>query len=96
MRINTPVPARIWPIIEVPFCDAIPSDYPGPMGVPQSYIDKHDPERFLILDHIKPKYRGKDTYERLVIVNLKYCDGKRFQVYKKPDGTYCTAEVLSA
>ena len=86
-----PIKARIWPIIEVPFCDAIPSDYPGPMGVPQSFIDKFDPDKFIIVDHIKPKCRGKDSYERIVIVNKHFCTG-RFQVYKKPNGTYCTAE----
>ena len=94
-RIDVPVMARIWPIIEVPYVDAIPIDCPGPMGVPQSYIDKHDPDRFIILDHIKPKCRGKDTYERIVIVNKTFYTG-RFQVYKKPNGTYCTAEILSA
>lgn len=86
-----PIIARIWPIIEVPYCDVIPSDYPGPMGVPISYMDKHNPDRFIILDHIKPKCHGKDTYERIVIVNKHFCTG-RFQVYKKLNGMYCTAE----
>jgi len=35
--------------IEVPFTDAIPSDYPGIMGVPISYLDKHSPEQFEIV-----------------------------------------------
>ena len=35
--------------IEVPFTDAIPSDYPGVMGVPISFIDKYCPEQFDIL-----------------------------------------------
>ncbi|MBD8061017.1 adenine-specific methyltransferase EcoRI family protein [Oceanitalea stevensii] len=35
--------------IEVPFVDAIPSDYDGIMGVPISYLDKHNPEQFEIL-----------------------------------------------
>ena len=35
--------------IEVPFTDAIPSDYPGVMGVPISFIDKYCPEQFEIL-----------------------------------------------
>ena len=86
-----PIIARIWPIIEVSYCNAIPIDYPGPMGVPITYMAKHNPDRFIILDCIKPKCRGKNIYERIVIVNKTFCTG-RFQVYKKPDGTYCTAE----
>lgn len=35
--------------IEVPFSDAIPSDYEGTMGVPISYIDKYCPEQFEII-----------------------------------------------
>jgi len=35
--------------IEVPFTDAIPSDYDGVMGVPISFLDKYNPEQFTIL-----------------------------------------------
>ncbi|MCU6712414.1 adenine-specific methyltransferase EcoRI family protein [Paenibacillus sp. J5C_2022] len=35
--------------IEVPFTDAIPSDYDGAMGVPISFLDKYNPEQFIIL-----------------------------------------------
>ena len=35
--------------IEVPFTDAIPSDYDGIMGVPISFLDKYNPEQFEIL-----------------------------------------------
>ena len=35
--------------IEVPFTDAIPSDYTGVMGVPISFLDKYNPEQFEIL-----------------------------------------------
>ena len=35
--------------IEVPFTDAIPSDYNGVMGVPISFLDKYCPEQFEIL-----------------------------------------------
>ena len=35
--------------IEVPFTDAIPSDYKGVMGVPISFLDKYNPEQFKIL-----------------------------------------------
>src|SRR6266516_7975239 len=35
--------------IEVPYTDAIPSDYDGMMGVPISFLDKYSPEQFEIL-----------------------------------------------
>lgn len=35
--------------IEVPFTDAIPSDYDGAMGVPISFLDRYNPDQFEIL-----------------------------------------------
>lgn len=35
--------------IDVPYTDAIPSDYEGVMGVPISWLDKYCPEQFVIL-----------------------------------------------
>jgi hypothetical protein len=35
--------------IEVPFTNAIPSDYDGVMGVPISFLDKYSPEQFEIV-----------------------------------------------
>jgi hypothetical protein len=35
--------------IEVPFTDAIPSDYKGVMGVPITFLDKYSPEQFEII-----------------------------------------------
>lgn len=35
--------------MEIPFTDAIPSDYDGAMGVPISFLDKYSPEQFQIL-----------------------------------------------
>lgn len=35
--------------IEIPYTDAIPSDYPGVMGVPISFLDKYCPEQFEIM-----------------------------------------------
>jgi hypothetical protein len=35
--------------IEVPFVDAIPSDYKGVMGVPITFLDKYNPEQFEII-----------------------------------------------
>ena len=57
--------------IEVPFTDAIPSDYSGVMGVPISFLDKYSPEQFEIVgsdtdvkdgklpELVKPNWTGK-------------------------------------
>lgn len=37
--------------LEVPYTDAIPSDYDGVMGVPITFLDKYCPEQFEILGH---------------------------------------------
>jgi hypothetical protein len=37
--------------IEVPWVDAIPSDFDGPMGVPITFLDKYNPDQFEILAH---------------------------------------------
>ena len=44
--------------IEVPFTNAIPSDYDGVMGVPISFLDKYSPEQFEILGMCE----NKDLY----------------------------------
>ena len=41
--------------IEVPYTDAIPSDYDGVMGVPVTFLDKYNPEQFEIID-INPHF----------------------------------------
>lgn len=38
--------------IEVSFTDAIPSDYPGVMGVPITFLSKYNPEQFEILGNM--------------------------------------------
>ena len=62
--------------IEVPFTDAIPSDYDGVMGVPISFLDKYCPEQFEILgmdDHRVewlghgPAIDGICKYRRIII-----------------------------
>lgn len=45
--------------IEVPYTDAIPSDYLGVMGVPISFLDKYNPEQFEILGITS----GRDEFE---------------------------------
>ncbi len=44
--------------IEVPFTDAIPSDYDGVMGVPISFLDKYDPEQFEIVGATESEGKG--------------------------------------
>ena len=39
--------------IEVPFTDAIPSDYDGVMGVPITFLDKYNPDQFEIVGMAK-------------------------------------------
>ena len=69
--------------IEVPFSDAIPSDYDGIMGVPISFLDKYCPEQFEIIGldrYTVPKeflvggrvaINGKPTYARVLIKRKK-------------------------
>ena len=70
--------------IEIPFTDAIPSDYNGIMGVPISFLDKYNPEQFEIfgisLELAKPmsSVAAKGTYQQ---------GGPRFYV-DNGDGTY--------
>ena len=44
--------------IEVPFVDAIPSDYEGVMGVPITFLDKYCPEQFEILGATESEGKG--------------------------------------
>lgn len=44
--------------IEVPYTDAIPSDYEGVMGVPITFLDKYCPEQFEILGTSESEGKG--------------------------------------
>jgi len=44
--------------IEVPYTDAIPTDYDGVMGVPISFLDKYCPEQFEILGATESEGKG--------------------------------------
>jgi len=46
--------------IEVPFTNAIPSDYEGVMGVPISFLDKYSPEQFEIVGWSRHNDCGMD------------------------------------
>ena len=61
----------LLPVINVDHVSDIPSDWPGYMGVPITYMDKHDPDRFEICDSIKPTIGGKAIYQRIVIRNKR-------------------------
>lgn len=50
--------------IEVPFSDAIPSDYDGLMGVPISFLDKYNPEQFEIVGSTEGDYPATRKYTK--------------------------------
>lgn len=56
--------------IEVPYMSGIPSDYPGVMGVPISFLDKYCPEQFEILNTDAPSVNGRNVYKRIFIKHL--------------------------
>ncbi len=72
--------------IEVPYTDAIPSDYDGVMGVPITFLDKYNPNQFDIIgcsyDYGRPvdwdnnikmsvSVEGVNVYKRLLIKHKK-------------------------
>lgn len=74
--------------IEIPFTDAIPSDYLGTMGVPISFIDKYCPEQFEIIgigleladmDIIKKKLGKLNGGPRLYVER----DGELIRLYER-------------
>ena len=71
--------------IEVPFVDAIPSDYNGIMGVPVSFFDKYCPEQFEVVGITKTWFDGYKTkvYPEQIQVDKH---GKRKKVSKLNDG----------
>lgn len=76
--------------IEVPFTDAIPSDYEGVIGVPISFLDKHNPGQFEIVGTTESNnpdndcrtrwYSSKecrDAYQKLFGKVERVCAGQR-------------------
>ena len=69
--------------INVNKTDHIPVDYAGEMGVPITFLDKHNPEQFEIIGMDRPlitqltgkqsrfKIKGKEIYARIVIRNKR-------------------------
>ncbi len=69
--------------IEVPFTDAIPSDFDGAMGVPITFLDKHNPAQFEILGITTSTFGGAyKKYPKQIQVGK---DGKRSEVTKLND-----------
>ena len=70
--------------IEVPFTDAIPSDYDGVMGVPISFLIKYCPEQFEILGITKTWFgSASKIYPEQIQVDRR---GKESKVTKLNDG----------
>ena len=70
--------------IEVPYTDAIPSDYEGVMGVPLSFLDKYCPEQFEILGMCE----NMDLYSlKTKVYSSKECKDAYYKKFGK-QGTY--------
>lgn len=70
--------------IEVPYTDAIPSDYDGVMGVPISFLDKYCPEQFRIVG----KTENLDLYGlKTKVYSSAECREAYYKKFGKP-GTY--------
>ncbi len=90
--------------IEVPFTNAIPSDYDGVMGVPISFLDRYSPDQFEIVGLTS----GRDEFEcipskRYINAEQHNADGTTVNGSKantratllmkdKPKGIYYTAD----
>ena len=80
--------------IDVPYIDAIPSDYYGIMGVPSTFLDRYNPEQFVILGigtgdsakelGIKKNYRGR-TDLSYTIDGVHSCPYGRILIKKRID-----------
>jgi hypothetical protein len=90
--------------IEVPFTDAIPSDYDGMMGVPITFLDKYNPEQFEIVGWARG-VEEFDAYPTKRYINPmqikadgrisnggKVNTGPNLLLKKKPSETYYTAD----
>ncbi len=79
--------------IEVPYTDAIPSDYDGVMGVPKTFIDKYCPEQFVIIGTAEGdsgKELGLKPFDReLKKLNASLRDGQLYYMLNgKPEKPY--------
>lgn len=89
--------------IEVPFTDAIPSDYDGTMGVPISFLDKYCPEQFKIIgiaEGDSGRELGLEPYPReLKKLNPSLRDGQLYYfdngIPKKPFARILKSQIKS-
>ena len=67
--------AIVWPLIDVKSCKDIPADWPGPMCVPITFLDKIDrndgESGFLIVGkmHHGVLENGKHPFQKLIVIN---------------------------
>lgn len=70
--------------INIPLTNAIPSDYQGVMGVPVSFMQKYNPDQFLILGSSVGLGQDEDgIYGRPVIINGKEVFKRIFIQHRK-------------
>jgi hypothetical protein len=93
--------------IEVPFSNAIPSDYQGMMGVPITFLSKYNPDQFEILgitktwdddSGLKTKFYGQQVQISNGVRKFpvsKLNDGAAIQSHGSPSGTYYEVNGLS-
>lgn len=93
--------------IEVPYTDAIPSDYDGVMGVPISFLDKYCPEQFEIVNandyrtsenvRIKPHGLIKDKEATITIFDGQNAERERERrdEYAQRTHGYASDELLA-
>lgn len=63
-----------YDVIEVPFTDAIPSDYEGVMGVPITFLDKYNPDQFEIFEGSN-RYGILNTWNKNDEIQAKHSHG---------------------
>lgn len=68
--------------IEVPFTDAIPSDYDGVMGVPITFLDKYNPEQFEIVGTTESN--APDNTFRTRVYTSQECREAYLKIFGKP------------
>jgi hypothetical protein len=71
--------------IEVPFTDAIPSDYDGVMGVPITFLDKYNPDQFEIVGTTESN--DPDNAWRTRVYTSQECRAAYKKLFGKP-GVY--------
>ena len=82
--------------IEVPYTDAIPSDYLGVMGVPITFLDRYNPDQFEIIGNsegrlgaalgiapLGPDFLGNQGRTKLGIASTKQAVFKRILIRRK-------------